>query len=168
MCIPNLQGKRVDVTIKGTGTTAAVSMRNLTPSDKVRANEGKHGYLLLVEPITAASLTKRINVPGVVLGSALPVPPMCIKPRRFTDDGVRIDQQQVRVVIIGPDVNGGTGDKGCYGQTASRSMWAGSTDIVGVKLDTGALKNFHFTSLCLAINVGMRYKDVEFAPSHFI
>ncbi|KAJ7439183.1 hypothetical protein B0H11DRAFT_1934776 [Mycena galericulata] len=117
MCIPALKGKHVDVVLEGVDSIALQTHRIFKTSAKIRALEGKAGYLLLADAIDPKSLDKKkVQVFGFSVLHG--IGPMCIKPQRFDDNGTtRIDAFKERVVIVGLDILGDIVAKGCYAQT---------------------------------------------------
>ncbi|KAJ7434010.1 hypothetical protein B0H11DRAFT_1938925 [Mycena galericulata] len=165
MCIPALKGKRVDVVLEGVNSVALQTHRIFKTSPKIRALEGKVGYFLLVNAVDPKSIDKKkVQVYG--LGVPHGIAPMCIKPRRFSDDGTtRIDAFKERVVIVGPDIQGDIVAKGCYAQTRPHTEHTHSGGIVEVELESGGLKFHHYSSLCMARNIHIDTTDNAF-PSH--
>ncbi|KAJ7501866.1 hypothetical protein B0H11DRAFT_2224228 [Mycena galericulata] len=167
MCIPALKGKRVDVVLEGVDSVALQTHRIFKTSAKIRALEGKAGYLLLADAIDPKSLDKK---KVQVFGFSVPhgIGPMCIKPRRFDDDGAtRIDAFKERVVIVGPDILGDIVAKGCYAQTRPHVEHTHGSGIVEVELESGALKFYHYSSLCMARNIHIDTTDNAFPCTTF-
>ncbi|KAJ7444055.1 hypothetical protein B0H11DRAFT_1931229 [Mycena galericulata] len=167
MCIPALKGKRVDVVLEGVNSVALETHRIFKTSAKIRALEGKAAYLLLADAIDPKSLDKK---KVQVFGFSVPhgIGPMCIKPRRFSDDGTtRIDTFKERVVIVGPDIQGDIVAKGCYAQTRPHTEHTHGGGIVEVELESGSLKLYHYSSLCMARNIHIDTTDNAFPCTTF-
>ncbi|KAJ7206001.1 hypothetical protein GGX14DRAFT_397278 [Mycena pura] len=116
LCIPGLARKCVDVKIEG---IADLNDRKFRTSATIRALEGRTGYLLLEKAILERSLdSQKIDVYAVGKnGTKHGLAPKCLRPVRQTDSGTPITQVLVRVIIIGPDLDGDAEMLGCYTQT---------------------------------------------------
>ncbi|KAJ7018237.1 hypothetical protein C8F04DRAFT_1277919 [Mycena alexandri] len=113
----------------------------------------QNGYLLAVDGVECNG--DKIVVRG--LGkTAVPVsvPPACVKPRRTDDDGKRLNEVQMHVVVVGPDSVGSTAEKGKYGFTIPAFSTA---ELVDVQFPDRILRGrFPYASLCLAKNVAIQ------------
>ncbi|KAJ7729139.1 hypothetical protein B0H16DRAFT_1470123 [Mycena metata] len=146
---PEFRDVRIDVRLSGLNTIPKVS-------DKILKLEGHNGYLLAVDGV---EWDKSNNGKIVVRGAgktavAVSIPPACVKPRRTDDDGHRLNEVQLRVVVVGPDQVGSTADKGKYGFTVPARSTA---ELVEVQFPGGFLTgHFPYASLCLAKNIAIQ------------
>ncbi|KAJ7431133.1 hypothetical protein B0H11DRAFT_1942027 [Mycena galericulata] len=165
MCIPALRGKHMDIVVEGVKSAALQTHRYFKTSPTIQRLEGKPGYLLLTDAVDPQSIDKK---KVKVFGFSVPhgIGPVCIKPRRFSDDGtMRIDAFKERVVIVGPDIEGDIVAKGCYAQTRPYTQHTHGAGIVEVELESGVFKFYHYSSLCIARNIHIDMTDNVF-PSH--
>lgn len=146
---PEFRHVRIDVRLSGLNTIPKVST-------KILKLEGHNGYLLAVDGI---EWDKSNNGKIVVRGAgktavAVSIPPACVKPRRTDDDGHRLNEVQLRVVVVGPDQVGSTADKGKYGFTVPARSTA---ELVEVQFPGSFLTgHFPYASLCLAKNIAIQ------------
>ncbi|KAJ7733444.1 hypothetical protein B0H16DRAFT_1468044, partial [Mycena metata] len=146
---PEFRHVRIDVRLSGLNTIPKVS-------DKILKLEGHNGYLLAVDGV---EWDKSNNGKIVVRGAgktavAVSIPPACVKPRRTDDDGHRLNEVQLRVVVVGPDQVGSTADKGKYGFTVPARSTA---ELVEVQFPGSFLTGqFPYASLCLAKNIAIQ------------
>jgi hypothetical protein len=115
---------------------------------------------------------KKVEVCGVgKSGTKHAVHVHCIKPRRKNDSGRLITEVAERVVVIGPDMAGGTTLMGCYGLTQPdipHYYEAGVVCVLVKRLDGTFDPNFFKgSSLCLAKNVTLTYQNQVFAATTF-
>ncbi|KAJ7194704.1 hypothetical protein GGX14DRAFT_404492 [Mycena pura] len=171
LCIPGLARKRVDVKVEG---VADLNDRKFRTSATIRALEGRTGYLLLEKPVLERSLdSQKIDVYAVGKnGSKHGLAPKCIRPVRQTDSGTPITQVLVRVVIIGPDLDGDAGMLGRYAQTEPERPHDKGRDVVYVRLDTrlhdpAEFRLFHRNSLCRATNTTVSIQQTDFPATIF-
>ncbi|KAJ7040113.1 hypothetical protein C8F04DRAFT_1254260 [Mycena alexandri] len=149
---PEFQHVRIDVQVVGVRFIAGAST-------KIRELEGKKGYLLAVNGVERV-VNNKIVVRGVGKnGLPVNVPQACVTPLRVDDDGRRLNEVQLRVVVIGPDVTGGTREKGKYGFTVPASS---TPRVVEVQFPDTLRTPFPYASLCLAKNVGLHLHDHHF------
>ncbi|KAJ7022836.1 hypothetical protein C8F04DRAFT_1272136 [Mycena alexandri] len=143
---PEFRHVRIDVRLSGVQFIPKVSA-------KILKLEGQNGYLLAVNGVECNG--DKIVVRG--LGkTAVPVsvPPACVKPQRTDDDGKRLNEVQMRVVVVGPDSVGSTAEKGKYGFTVPAFSTA---ELVDVQFPNRILRGrFPYASLCLAKNVAIQ------------
>lgn len=139
---PEFRCVRINVCVSGVQQIAGVS-------NKLRALEGKNGYLLPVDGVELVH--NKIPVYGVGKnGLMVKVPITCIRPRRADDEGHKFYEVQMRVVVIGPDRVGNTSEKGKYGFTIPASS---TQEIVDVQFPHTPLQTpFPYASLCFAKN----------------
>ncbi|KAJ7811760.1 hypothetical protein B0H13DRAFT_2383690 [Mycena leptocephala] len=138
MCVPGLNGKRFDVQVVG---ITSVKER---VSNTLQKLEGRFGHILATAVIDLGA--KKVEVCGVgKSGTKHAVHVQCIKPRRQNDSGWLITEVSERVVVIGPDMAGGTTMMGCYGLTQPE---------IPHYYEAGVISS----SLCLAKNVALTYK----------
>ncbi|KAJ7788141.1 hypothetical protein B0H13DRAFT_1936646, partial [Mycena leptocephala] len=150
MCMPGLNGKHL-----------------MSKSSKL---EGRFGHILATAAIDFGA--KKVEVCGVgKSGTKHAVHVQCIKPRRKNDSGRLITEVAEHVVVIGPDMAGGTTLMGCYGLTQPdipHYYEAGIVCVVVECLDGSFDPNFFkASSLCLAKNVALTYQNQVFAATTF-
>ncbi|KAJ7153706.1 hypothetical protein C8R46DRAFT_1228005 [Mycena filopes] len=161
MLAPELVRKRVDVVIKGLSMAAGKHTKTIL------ALEGKRGWLVPTQPLTLVN--HKLTVYGAGKnGLNHPVVATCIRPLRCDQDGLDLDKVQIRVVVIGPDIDGDATSKGRYGFTEpALSVHGAETRIVGVRLEEPPgvhwqLVQFPFASLCIAKNIQIVTQDFTF------
>jgi len=172
LCIPGLARKRVDVKVEG---VVDLDDRKFRTSATIRALEGRTGYLLLEKAVLERSLdSQKIDVYAVGKnGTKHGVAPKCIRPVRQTDSGTPLTEVLVRVVIIGPDVDGVAEMLGRYAQTEPERPHDKGRDVVYVRLETQRLHEpdefrlFHRNSLCRATNTTVSTQECDFPATIF-
>ncbi|KAJ7734892.1 hypothetical protein B0H16DRAFT_1467441 [Mycena metata] len=141
---PEFRHVRIDVRLSGLNTIPKVS-------DKILKLEGHNGYLLAGDKSNNGKIIVRGAGKTAV---AVSIPPACVKPRRTDDDGHRLNEVQLRVVVVGPDQVGSTADKGKYGFTVPARSTA---ELVKVQFPGSLLTGqFPYASLCLAKNIAIQ------------
>jgi hypothetical protein len=164
MCVPGLNGKRFDVQVLGiTGVKERTSATLL-------ALEGRFGHILATAPIELG--VKKVEVCGVgKAGTKHAVYAQCIKPRRNDEIGQSLTEISERVVVIGPDMGGGTTFLGCYGLTqpdVPHYYEAGVVCVLVERLDGSFDPNFFKkSSLCLAKNAALTFQNQVFPTTTF-
>ncbi|KAJ7727021.1 hypothetical protein DFH07DRAFT_782592 [Mycena maculata] len=121
LCLPSLVGKRVDVIL--CGLPALVGKKHVMVGARLAACEGKCGHLL-IQQATYNDLARRVQhghldkhkifVYGFKSTHATPV--SCVRPCRVLGDGRRLEDSTERVVILGADCEGRSGEWGLYAQ----------------------------------------------------
>ena len=172
LCIPGLARKHVDVKVEG---VVGLDDRKFRTSATIRALEGRTGYLLLEKAVLERSLdSQKIDVYAVGKnGTKHGVAPKCIRPVRQTDSGTPLTEVLVRVVIIGPDVDGVAEMLGRYAQTEPERPHDKGRDVVYVRLETQRLHEpdefrlFHRNSLCRATNTTVSTQECDFPATIF-
>ncbi|KAJ7896178.1 hypothetical protein B0H13DRAFT_1885261 [Mycena leptocephala] len=158
MCVPGLNGKHFDVQVVGiTGVKERVS-------NTLQKLEGRFGHILVTAAINLGA--KKVEVCGVgKSGMKHAVHVQCIKPRRKNDSGQLITEVAERVVVIGPDMVGGT----MLTQPDIPHYYEPGVVCVLVEcLDRSFDPNFFkVSSLCLAKNVALTYQNQEFVATTF-
>lgn len=157
--IPNLVGKRLDVVVMPK-TRGRPSFIQMASADQI-------GYIEIQEPITEAWLSAspdKMKTVTVRIGQGckkVKLQPCWLKPCRTTEHppqvvakGIPITQCMVRVVIIGPDIDGDNAHRGEYGMT-----WPGTDPgQVLVSFQRRCVKDpehsatYRIDSLCRALN----------------
>ncbi|KAJ7891127.1 hypothetical protein B0H13DRAFT_1887299 [Mycena leptocephala] len=164
MCVPGLNGKHFDVQVVGiTGVKERVS-------SMLQKLEGRFGHILATAAIDLGA--KKVEVCGVgKSGTKHAVHVQCIKPRRKNNSGRLITEVAERVVVIGPDMAGGTTLMGCYGLTQPDIPHYYEASVVCVLVEcldgTFDPNFFKGSSLCLAKNVALTYQNQLFTATTF-
>ncbi|KAF8151185.1 hypothetical protein K438DRAFT_1778841 [Mycena galopus ATCC 62051] len=169
LTLPGLANKRVDVCIEGVN-------RTLYPkhaSAKARQCEGRDGTLY---PFTKPLHTTNFHKSGVKvkldkLGGTANIPADAIRPQRYLGPGVSIAEEEGRVVIIGPDVDGSRVHIGDYALVQPETRIPDSPDFVEVKFTRHAGPPFtgwfQVGALCRATNTETTIGEMVLAATNF-
>ncbi|KAJ7069992.1 hypothetical protein C8F01DRAFT_1114897 [Mycena amicta] len=163
LCIPKLEGKRVDVVI--------LPIRHGRVTNVQAEAVGRSGFIELDQPLTEASLKVPVNVYVDGLQKRIRLAPKWLAPMRSAMHQPIQPSQDVsiahaakgRVVIIGPDVRGSRSQLGEYA-----SIIGGTGDVVLVQFEREwyeqvSQAHFHVQSVCRSTNVdGKQSKATRF------
>ncbi|KAJ7727121.1 hypothetical protein DFH07DRAFT_782551 [Mycena maculata] len=174
LCLPSLVGKRVDVIL--CGLPALVGKKHVMVGARLAACEGKCGHLL-IQQATYNDLARRVQhghldkhkifVYGFKSTHATPV--SCVRPCRVLGDGRRLEDSTERVVILGADCEGRSGEWGLYAQVIQpQDQNPPGTVLVHVARPGGLITNrFPLPHLCFAKNVQMALQATIFSAMSF-
>ncbi|KAJ7711501.1 hypothetical protein B0H16DRAFT_1480286 [Mycena metata] len=162
---PEFRHVRIDVRLSGLNTIPKVST-------KILKLEGHNGYRLAVDGVEwDKSNNDKIVVRGAGnTGVPVSIPPACVKPRRTDDDNHRLNEVQLRGVVVGPDQVGSTAEKGKYGFTVPARLTA---ELVEVQFPVTSTYNFVETPVpailvkLRALNQAPVFKPLNWSFLHF-
>ncbi|KAF8185643.1 hypothetical protein K438DRAFT_2155553 [Mycena galopus ATCC 62051] len=169
LMLPGLANKRVDVCIEGVN-------RTLYPkhaSAKARQCEGRDGTLYpFRKPLHTANFHKSgVKVKLDKSGGTANIPADAIRPQRYLGPGVSIAEEEGRVVIIGPDVDGSRVHIGDYALVQPGAPIPDFPDFVQVKFTRHAGPPFtgwfQVEALCRATNTEITIGEIVLAATNF-
>ncbi|KAJ7232699.1 hypothetical protein C8J57DRAFT_1532912 [Mycena rebaudengoi] len=147
-----LFGKRLDV--KVVGVTIAFQKGNY---QKVRSKqqkaEGQRGYLVIPpnDELDPSNFNKRFVKPQLEKLLEYTLPPPCVKP--INPSGRELTLAATRVVILGPDVDGGSSRHfGAYAMIVPEGRPSPSAQTAKVRVQGGETAVFPLESLCRSTN----------------
>lgn len=158
MRIPFTANKRLDIELRD-----LKSIPGVKPA--VLALEGRSGWLLLAQPVTAG--IQKLQVYGV-RSRRLDIELTCIRPRRTGRMGGSLLSITARVVIIGPTVGGEIFRRGDYALTQPQVEHPYGSEAVAVRFEMDKIPFFYpVASLCYAENVSVQSLDGQFPETSF-
>ncbi|KAJ7037128.1 hypothetical protein C8F04DRAFT_1180845 [Mycena alexandri] len=154
LCIPRLQGKRVDVRVRMKTAGKRVSGAQV-------AAAGKSGFIELSHALTESALNTPMAVRVGELGKRVQIEPRWLIPVRTTlnppwnNVDASIAKARERVVIIGPDETGERDREGEYAETCPNTEQMGN--VVWVRFERvegadGEWRKYPVESLCRSLN----------------